>query len=49
MPEARSHTFVFVDLVGYTALAASEGDERAADVALELACARGAAGRPLRR
>jgi len=37
MSEARLHTFLFVDLVGFTALAASEGDERAADVALELA------------
>jgi adenylate cyclase len=33
---AARHTFLFVDLVGFTALAASEGDERAADVALEL-------------
>jgi len=29
------HTFLFTDLVGFTALAASEGDDRAADVALE--------------
>jgi adenylate cyclase len=29
------HTFVFTDLVGFTALAASEGDDRAAEVALE--------------
>ena len=30
------HTFLFVELVGFTALTAQEGDERAADVALEL-------------
>ena len=30
-----THTFLFTDLVGFTALAASEGDDRAADVALE--------------
>lgn len=30
------HTFLFVDLVGYTALADSEGDDRAAEVALAL-------------
>jgi adenylate cyclase len=29
------HTFLFTDLVGFTALAASHGDDRAADVALE--------------
>jgi class 3 adenylate cyclase len=29
------HTFVFTDLVGFTALAAAEGDDRAAEVALE--------------
>jgi adenylate cyclase len=29
------HTFLFTDLVGFTALAASQGDDRAADVALE--------------
>jgi adenylate cyclase len=29
------HTFLFTDLVGFTALAASEGDDRAAEVALE--------------
>lgn len=33
---SERHTFLFVDLVGFTALAAQEGDERAADVALEL-------------
>jgi adenylate cyclase len=32
--EARS-TFLFTDLVGFTALAASDGDDRAAEVALE--------------
>lgn len=32
---AGTHTFLFTDLVGFTALAASEGDDRAADVALE--------------
>ena len=31
-----SHTFLFTDLVGYTALADIEGDHRAAQVALEL-------------
>ena len=30
------HTFLFTDLVGYTALADIEGDDRAAEVALEL-------------
>jgi adenylate cyclase len=30
------HTFLFADLVGFTALTASEGDDRAADVALGL-------------
>src|SRR4051794_29554255 len=29
------HSFLFTDLVGFTALAASQGDDRAADVALE--------------
>lgn len=29
------HSFLFTDLVGYTALAATEGDDRAADVAME--------------
>jgi adenylate cyclase len=32
----REQTFLFTDLVGYTALADAEGDERAADVALLL-------------
>jgi adenylate cyclase len=32
--EARS-TFLFTDLVGFTALAAADGDDRAAEVALE--------------
>jgi adenylate cyclase len=31
------HTFLFTDLVGYTALADTEGDERAAEVAVEFA------------
>jgi adenylate cyclase len=31
-----SHTFLFADLVGFTALAAAEGDDRAAEVAVEL-------------
>ena len=30
------HTFLFADLVGFTALTDSEGDDRAAEVALEL-------------
>ena len=30
------HTFLFTDLVGYTALTDAEGDDRAAEVALEL-------------
>jgi adenylate cyclase len=34
VPEA--HTFLFCDLVGYTALTAAEGDMRAAEVAIEL-------------
>jgi adenylate cyclase len=29
------HTFLFTDLVGFTALTAAEGDERGADVAIE--------------
>jgi class 3 adenylate cyclase len=33
---APDHTFLFVDLVGFTALADLEGDDRAAEVALEL-------------
>jgi adenylate cyclase len=32
-----TQTFLFTDLVGFTWLAASEGDDRAADVALEFA------------
>jgi class 3 adenylate cyclase len=32
---AGSHTFLFTDLVGFTALTAERGDEGAADVALE--------------
>ena len=32
---AGGHTFLFTDLVGFTALTAAEGDERGADVALE--------------
>jgi adenylate cyclase len=35
MAEA-THTFLFADLVGFTALAESEGDDRAVEVALEL-------------
>jgi class 3 adenylate cyclase len=34
--EGTSHTFVFADLVGFTALADVEGDDRALEVALEL-------------
>jgi adenylate cyclase len=30
------HTFLFADLVGFTALAAAQGDDRAAEVACEL-------------
>ena len=33
--EASNHTFLFADLVGYTALADAEGDDRAATVAIE--------------
>ena len=33
---AQTHTFLFADLVGYTALTATEGDDRAAEVALEM-------------
>ena len=33
---AGSHTFLFTDLVGFTALTAAEGDDRAAEVALSL-------------
>jgi adenylate cyclase len=36
------HTFLFTDLVGYTALADAEGDERAAQVAVEFAALIGA-------
>jgi adenylate cyclase len=32
--EADRHTFLFSDLVGFTALTAADGDDRAADVAL---------------
>ena len=35
-PGAGHHTFLFADLVGYTALTASEGDDRAVEVALEM-------------
>ncbi|MBA2421329.1 MAG: hypothetical protein H0V57_09420 [Thermoleophilaceae bacterium] len=34
---AGTTPFLFTDLVGFTAPAASEGDDRGADVALELA------------
>jgi adenylate cyclase len=34
--EAPRHTFLFADLVGFTALAEAEGDSRAAEVALAL-------------
>jgi adenylate cyclase len=34
-PATSRHTFLFTDLVGFTALAADEGDNRAADVALD--------------
>jgi adenylate cyclase len=41
-----THTFLFTDLVGFTALAASRGDDHAADVALEfVACVEPLAGR----
>jgi adenylate cyclase len=33
---AERHTFLFSDLVGFTALTAAEGDDRAAEVALAL-------------
>lgn len=33
---AAQHTFLFADLVGFTALTEAEGDDRAADVALAL-------------
>jgi adenylate cyclase len=32
---APSHSFLFTDLVGFTALAAREGDDRAAEVAID--------------
>ncbi len=35
MTAAQPHTFLFTDLVGYTALTAAEGDDRAADVAVQ--------------
>jgi adenylate cyclase len=31
-----AHTFIFTDLIGFTTLTAEQGDDRAADVALEL-------------
>jgi adenylate cyclase len=34
--EGRPHTFLFADLVGFTALAESEGDDRALEVVLAL-------------
>ena len=33
-PRAERHTFLFSDLVGFTALTAADGDDRAAEVAL---------------
>jgi adenylate cyclase len=33
---AEAHTFLFCDLVGFTALTAAEGDHRGAEVAIEL-------------
>jgi adenylate cyclase len=33
--EVARHTFLFTDLVGFTALTATEGDDRAAEVALD--------------
>jgi adenylate cyclase len=33
---AKAHTFLFCDLVGFTALTAAEGDHRGAEVAIEL-------------
>ena len=32
---SQRHTFVFTDLVGFTALTAAHGDDRAADIALD--------------
>jgi adenylate cyclase len=44
--EASRHTFLFADLVGFTALTDSEGDDRAASVAVEFQrCARQVASR----
>jgi class 3 adenylate cyclase len=42
--DAASHTFLFADLVGFTALAEQEGDDRALEVALALRCRRVAPG-----
>jgi adenylate cyclase len=36
MPATDAHTFLFMDLVGFSALTAERGDDRAADVALRL-------------
>jgi adenylate cyclase len=33
---SATHTFLFADLVGYTALTASEGDDRAVEIAVEM-------------
>ncbi len=33
---AGTHTFLFADLVGYTALTAAEGDDRAVEIAVEM-------------
>ena len=33
---AGTHTFLFADLVGYTALTAAEGDDRAVEIALDM-------------
>ena len=42
MDAGAQHTFLFADLVGFTALTDAEGDDRAADVALGLYdCVRG--------
>lgn len=35
MVEVARHTFLFTDLVGFTALTANQGDDRAAEVALD--------------
>ena len=45
MPLAPSHTFVFADLVGFTALAQESGDEVAADTALRFCAAATAVAR----